>query len=78
MIPSHIDLNQRPYTVGFELELWLVMQAKIRKNLPTRWPMRVVKLFSTSSGSWLVGFPWFCKHIKQIIGEHIKTSFAAE
>lgn len=29
-------------------------------HLPTRWPRRVVKLFNTNSGLWLVGLPWFC------------------
>lgn len=27
---------------------------------PTRWPSRVSKLFSTSSGRWLVARAWFC------------------
>lgn len=34
---------------------------KKQDYLPIRYPKRVVKFFNTSSGLWLVGFPWFCK-----------------
>jgi hypothetical protein len=32
---------------------------------PTRRPSRVLKLFSTSSGRWLLGRPWPCKQQQQ-------------
>lgn len=43
--------------------------------LPTRFPKRVVKLVKTSSGSWLVGFPWFWNQILTSIIKYSLITF---